>query len=99
LVEISEYIKQVNVKLQLLLKQHIALQTENAQLKKTVAHFTAQDISQKETIAAMQQEQLILRASLDKMDETEKKALEKKINGYIKSIDKCIALLSHKHAQ
>jgi septal ring factor EnvC (AmiA/AmiB activator) len=98
LPEISDHIKQVNTKLQLLLKQHQALHTENMQLKKSVAHFTEQDAAQKETITAMRQEQLILKASIDKMDENEKKELEKKINGYLKNIDKCIALLSHKHS-
>ena len=60
--------------------------------------FSTKDKTQKETIDAMRQEQLILKASLDKMDEAEKKELEKKINGYLKNIDKCISLLSHKHS-
>ena len=51
---------------------------------------------QKEIIENLRQEQLILKASIDKMDEVEKKELEQKINSYIKNIDKCISLLSHK---
>lgn len=98
MAEINDHIKNVNSKLQLLLKQYQAMQHENEQLQKTIANFSVSDKLQKETIAAMKQEQLILKASIDKMDEKEKKELEKKINGYLKNIDKCISLLSHKHA-
>ncbi len=98
MAEINDHIKQVNDKLQILLKQCQSLQIENEQLKMSVADFSVKDKTQKETIDAMRQEQLILKASLDKMDEAEKKELEKKINGYLKNIDKCIALLSHKHS-
>ena len=98
MAEINDHIKQVNTKLQVLLKQHQALQHENKQLKKALTDFSLNDKTQQATINAMRQEQLILKASLDKMDEAEKKELEKKINGYLKNIDKCISLLSHKHS-
>ena len=51
---------------------------------------------QKIVLDEMKQEQLILKASIGKMDEKEKKLLEQKINSYIRNIDKCISLLSHK---
>jgi hypothetical protein len=98
LAEINDHIKNVNSKLQLLLKQYQAMQHQNMQLSKMVEEFAVKDKAQKETIDAMKQEQLILKASIDKMDEGEKKELEKKINGYLKNIDKCISLLSHKHS-
>ena len=97
MAEINDHIKNVNAKLQLLLKQFTAMQQENDQLKKSVADYAAKDKTQKEDIDNLKQEQLILKASLDTMNEAEKKDFEKKINGYIKNIDKCISLLSHKH--
>jgi poly-D-alanine transfer protein DltD len=97
LAELSIHIKQLNAKLQLLLKQYGILQTENKQLKNLVVALQEKDKAQKENIEALKQEQLILKASIDTMDELEKKELEKKINGYIKNIDNCISLLSHKH--
>ncbi|MFN0083585.1 MAG: hypothetical protein ACKVOM_13845 [Ferruginibacter sp.] len=51
---------------------------------------------QKEQLEKLEQEKLILKASLDTMNEEEKKKLEQKINGYIRNIDKCISLLGHK---
>ncbi len=73
------------------------MHAENEQLKKSLSTLQERDKEQKEYIAALKQEQLILKASIDKMDELEKKELEQKINGYIKNIDKCISLLSHKN--
>jgi chromosome segregation ATPase len=96
LAEITTHIKQVNAKLQQLLAQHSKLQHENEQQKKLIETLQQNDALQKERIEALRQEQLILKASIDKMDEVEKKELEQKINGYIKNIDKCISLLSHK---
>jgi small-conductance mechanosensitive channel len=97
LAELSIHIKQLNTKLQLLIKQYGMVHAENEQLKKSLSALQESDKAQKENIAALRQEQLILKASIDKMDELEKKELEQKINGYIKNIDKCISLLSHKH--
>jgi hypothetical protein len=96
LADISVHIKQVNTKLQQLLLQHNKLLAENEQQKKIIAILQENDKEQKEKLETIRQEQLILKASLDKMDEAEKKELEQKINGYIKNIDKCISLLSHK---
>ena len=96
MAEINVHIKQVNAKLQLLLAQHSKLQHENEQQKKLIETLQQTDVQQKEKLEVLRQEQLILKASIDKMDEAEKKELEQKINGYIKNIDKCISLLSHK---
>lgn len=96
MADITTHIKQVNAKLQQLLLQHNKLQAENEQQKKRIEILQQNDAQQKEKLEVLRQEQLILKASLDKMDEAEKKELEQKINGYIKNIDKCISLLSHK---
>jgi chromosome segregation ATPase len=96
LAEINQHIKQVHAKLQLLLAQHSKLLHENEQQKKHIEILQQADAQQKEKLEALRQEQLILKASLDKMDELEKKELEQKINGYLKNIDKCISLLSYK---
>jgi hypothetical protein len=96
LADITTHIKHVNAKLQQLLLQHHKLQAENEQQKKLIETLQQNDVQQKDKLEAIRQEQLILKASLDKMDDAEKKELEQKINGYIKNIDKCISLLSHK---
>ncbi|MCY7291071.1 MAG: hypothetical protein LH615_02705 [Ferruginibacter sp.] len=96
MAELSENIKQLNIKLQQLLKQHQHVVAQNEQQAKTILQLTETAEQQRNSLDIMKQEQLILKASIDKMDETEKKQLEKKINSYIRNIDKCISLLSHK---
>ena len=96
MAELSENIKQLNTKLQQLLKQYNHLVAQNDQQKKTILQLTETAEQQKNALDEMKQEQLILKASLDKMDAAEKKQLEQKINSYIRNIDKTISLLSHK---
>lgn len=96
MADITAHIKDLNTKLQLLLKKYALLSHENDQQKKIIASLQDGEKLQKEKLETLHQQQLILKASLDKMDEKEKKELEQKINGYVRNIDKCISLLSHK---
>lgn len=96
MADLNNHINQLKNQLQLLLKQHIAIVTENLQLNKIVNDLNQKVVSQKVQVEKLQQEQLILKASLDTMDEAEKKNLERKINGYIRNIEKSISLLGHK---
>ncbi len=94
--DISLHIARLNAKLQQLLRQHEQLLHENKQQKETITKLSASDQTQKEEIILLQQQSLVFKASLSAMDEKEKKVLEQKINGYLRNIDKCISLLSHK---
>jgi len=96
LADLSNHINQLKNQLQLLLKQHTTIISENLQLNKIVNDLNQKVATHKIQVEKLQQEQLILKASLDTMDETEKKNLEKKINGYIRNIEKSISLLGHK---
>lgn len=93
---LSNHIHQLNLKLQLLLKQYGALISENSNQKIKIEKLEKTVDENKLEIEKLQQEQLILKASLDVMDEAEKKKLEQKINGYVRNIEKCISLLGHK---
>ena len=96
MADLSNHINQLKNQLQLLLKKHTTIVSENLQLNKIVYDLNVKVASHKIQIEKLQQEQLILKASLDTMDEAEKKNLEKKINGYIRNIEKSISLLGHK---
>ncbi len=93
--EINLHIKQLNTKLQLLLKQHSSVLTAHEQQKKATVLLQQKNEEQQAVITLLQQQQLILKASIDTMDEKEKKELEQKINNYVRSIDTCISILSH----
>lgn|GEM_PF-1661211 len=96
MADLSNHINQLKNQLQLLLKKHTTIVSENLQLNKIVNDLNQKVASHKIQVEKLQQEQLILKASLDTMDEAEKKNLEKKINGYIRNIEKSISLLGHK---
>jgi len=91
---IDNNIKRVNIKLQQLLKQYQLLQKENERLKITSVKLEEQNAQLGEAVGQLEQKVQLLKAAAGQMDELDKKALEKKINLYLKEIDKCIALLS-----
>ncbi len=91
---IEEHIKSVNEKLQQLLKKHVALKKENDNLKDDLNRLRQKEEEYKSTLHELDQKVNILKAASGQMTETDQKEFEKKINRYIKEIDKCIGLLS-----
>jgi hypothetical protein len=80
--------------LQQLLKQYAFLQKENERLKQTVTNLQEARDQEMEKIGRLEQQVSILKSSVAKMEEPDKKIFEKQINLYIKEIDKCISFLS-----
>ncbi|HEV8079815.1 MAG TPA: hypothetical protein VGP43_03815 [Chitinophagaceae bacterium] len=91
---IEEHIKSVNEKLQQLIKNHVALKKENDNLKDDLNKLKQREEDYKSTLHELDQKVNILKAASGQMTGTDQKEFEKKINGYIKEIDKCIGLLS-----
>jgi len=87
-------IKRVYHKLQQLLKQYILLQKENEKLKEEVKQLHENKQQQLEQIDQLQIQVSLLKAASSQMNEEDKKVFERKINQYIKDIDKCITMLS-----
>ena len=81
-------------KLQQLVKQHETIQKENERYKKNIEDLNKKQEEFRLNIDAMEQQNLLLKASLSTMSDDDKKALEHKLNTYMRSIDKCISLLS-----
>ena len=96
MADIHDHIKNLNSKLQQLLKLHSALLQKNAQQKKLLETLQSTAKSQKEELEMLHQKNLLLKAAADSTDPKDKKELEQKINGYLRNIDQCISLLSHK---
>ncbi len=89
----EQHLKRIQDKLQQLLKQHTALQKENSKLKEEL-DATQQKISmQQKSTDELRQQVSILKVSAGDMSEADKKEFEKRINGYLKEIDRCIAML------
>ena len=93
----QEHIKKIQDKLQVLVDKYNGLQRENDRLKKSLQDLTVEADYLKE-----KNDQISLQLNMMKVAETDdskeaKLALEKKINEYIKEIDKCIAHLGDQH--
>lgn len=90
----EDQIKRIQDKLQLLVKQHGVLQKENLSLKEEINNTKKLAEQQHENMDRLKQQVEVLKLSSGEMNEAEKKQFEKRINAYIKEIDRCIAMLS-----
>jgi chromosome segregation ATPase len=89
-----ESIARIHTKLQQLLKLYDNAQKENERHKKTIDSLQKKQVEFQENITNMEQQNLVLKASLSSMTPDDKKDLEQKLTHYMRSIDKCISLLS-----
>jgi hypothetical protein len=92
--EVESHIKRVNDKLQQLLKKYESVQKENQRLIKDLNDKKEKQQTYLKQIDALQEQVSILKAATSKMEDADKKEFEKRIDQYIKSIDKCISLIS-----
>ena len=86
-----ETIQRINQKLQHLVKQRDGLQRENERLHQDVGHKQEQLSGLKEKVAFLEDQVAILKAAAMQLDDKGRKDFEKRINGFIRDIDKVIA--------
>lgn len=94
MTESEQHLKRIQDKVQQLLKQHIALQKENQSLKDELDSLKKETSQFRENSETLKQQVEILKYSNGEMTEEDKKQFEKRINTYIKEIDRCITMLS-----
>jgi hypothetical protein len=82
----------INEKLQQLLKQQNRLKKENERLR-TELECKGQEMTYQQKLDELSQQISILKLAGGDMNEKDKREFERKINQYIKEIDKCIAFL------
>ncbi len=88
----EEQLKRIQDKLQQLLKQHASVRKENEKLKEELG-ITREKLSlQQLYLDELRQQVSILKLNAGGMNDRDKKEIEKKINSYLKEIDRCIAL-------
>lgn len=90
----EQHLRRIQDKVQLLVKQHTVLQKENQSLKEELALAKKETSTAREDLNMLKQQVEILRYSNGEMGEDDKKQFEKRINGYLKEIDRCITMLS-----
>ena len=84
----------VSDKLQQLSKQYQRLQKENERLKEEVQQCQKNETEMQQRMEELQQQITILKLASGELNEKDRKDFEKKINQYIREIDKCISFLS-----
>lgn len=94
MAEIEKQLKRIQDKLQQVLKDQSALQKENLRLKEELDKNRTQSFTNQQTIEELKQQVEVLKITSGDWDHNDKKEFEKRINSYIKEIDRCIALLS-----
>jgi archaellum component FlaC len=86
-------LKRIQEKLQRLVKQYSFLQKENARLTHELQNTKEQTSSHLKNVDNLKEQVNVLRLNAGDMNEADKKEFEKKLNTYLKEIDRCIALL------
>ncbi len=89
----EQHIKRIQDKLQQLLKQYAVVQKENGKLKEELLAAQNKLSVQHQSTEELKQQVSILKMNAIDMNEVDKKEFEKRINTYVKEIDKCITLL------
>ncbi len=87
-------LKRVHEKFQQLVKLHQAMQKENEKLKAEFKSLSMRCDDLSKDVEKFRLQAEILKMSGSGLDEKEKKDLEKRLNQYVREIDRCIALLN-----
>lgn len=90
----EQQLKRIQDKLQALVKQCQLLQNQNEQLKHQLKESIANQENQAVKIEQLEEKLAILKVTAGQLDELDKKELEKRLNRYLKEIDRCITILS-----
>jgi chromosome segregation ATPase len=86
-----ESIQRIGQKLHHLVKQRDALLREKEKLQQELVHLKKENEHQTKQLHALEEQVAILKSASTHMTDKEKKEFEKRINGYIKELDKVIA--------
>ncbi len=91
---LDNQIKTISDKLQQLVKKCNSLQKENEVLYRELSVLKEKENEYRSTIDAITQKVNILQAVAGNMTEADQKELEKRINQFVKDIDKCIDMIT-----
>lgn len=93
MTDINTHINHLQEKLQLLIKEYKQLQKENNRLLKDIAAAKTEKEAKINQLNQLEQKVAAIQLTSGNWNDTEKASLQKKIDAYLKEIDKCLALL------
>ena len=79
--------------MQQLLRQYQLQQKENDRLKKELHQVKELEAARAKQMEELEQKVAVLKTATSNMSEGDKKELEKRLNSYVKEIDRCIEML------
>ena len=88
MAELEEDIRRVNDKLQQLLKQYVVLQKDNARLQANQTRLVEESEMKTQQIEQLRLQVALLKTAAGQMSDADKRDFERKLNQYIKDIDK-----------
>ncbi len=92
--DFDEHIKRITGKVEHLLKRYASLQKENDKLKDELNLIKLKEKEKDEQLKLLSLRIEVLKASKGEMNEEDKKSFEKKINQYLKEVEKCISFIN-----
>lgn len=94
MISLETTLKRILDKLQQLMRRFKALQQENERLRRTVGEAELKLAQTQELVQLLRTQLDVMKLNAGELSTADKKEIEKKLNGYLKEIDRCIALLS-----
>lgn len=91
---LQDQLKRVTEKLQQVVQRYHVLQKEHEQLSREVTALRDKEKTRITRIDELEMKMTALQSVTVQLNDTEKRDVEKRINRYIREIDRCIALLS-----
>lgn len=92
--ELDVKLQNIREKLLALLKQYQFLQKENEQLQKEVSKQKEIILQRDEQLSYIHHQMDVLKIGVQNWSNEDKKVLEKRIDAYLKEIEKCLSLLN-----
>lgn len=92
-MKLDEQTRRLNEKLQILLNQFQVFKKENERLTLELKELKLKDIEKNTQVETLLLRVEVLKAAKAQMTEEEKRAFEKRINQYLKEVEKCITLI------
>lgn len=93
MTDIGQQLKRINEKLQLVLKQNQLLLKDNERLQVELHQAKEIHNDQLRKVDELEQKISLLKMATGQLLESDKKELEKRLNLYIREIDRCITML------
>lgn len=94
MAQLDEQLQNIQQKLQQLAKQYTALQKENVRLQAAIEKLKEAEAAQEAALQEMKQQNDILKSGIAGWHPTQKKVFIKRIDQYLREIDRCIAMLN-----